>query len=89
MDGTILILFWIVFGALTGWVGSLVTDRKTARSTVLFISISTAVSCLVGLLLYTSKSPLAEINAISYLVIPTIAAATALFLINRVDNDNN
>lgn len=82
-----LVLFWIVFGALTGWVGALVTDRTTVRSSALFITIATIVSCLVGLLLYTSKAPIAEINAISYIVVPTITAGGVLFLIDFYKNN--
>lgn len=79
----IVILFWLVFGALVGWITALASDISNPHTTVAY-TLTGAISALfAGLLLYIfDHNVLAEFSPLS-IVFTTVIAFAGVVIISQ------
>lgn len=74
----ILILFWIIFGGLVGWIATLINQETDSRKIVAYIVLS-VLGALVGGAFIHSAPDLENIQLKDF-VIPVVSSVIALYI---------
>ncbi len=76
----VIVFFWIIFGALAGWVCALIDDTLTQQQTIGYIVLGAVGALLSGTIIHLFNGQAATKPSISSFIFPTFGSILILYI---------